>query len=290
MISEGEYKDLDQFTDNLNDYEFVVSTVQSSAFRTMVEALKDILNDVNIVFDSNGMKILAMDSTHVALVHMKLHANKFERFYCPKPKVCGITVMRLFKLLKTMTPNDTLTFYIEKREPNVLKIQIITNEKNLKHTFELKLMDLCDEHEINVQHEDFASVIRIPSADFQKLCRDMSQLSSNIEIKSCANQLIFSVDNEWVSQETVISETDSRLGKGLSYIQNLSPDVVIQGVFSLKFLCLFSKCTNLCTNIEIYLKNDHAMIIRYYVGNLGEIKFCLAPKHTNDDDVYEDDM
>ncbi len=42
--------------------------------------------------------------------------------------------------------------------------------------------------------------------------------------------------------------------------------------------------------IKIYLKNDHAMIIRYYVGNLGEIKFCLAPKHTNDDDIYEDDM
>jgi len=285
MSVEADFKEYDQFENNLANYEFVVSTVQSSAFRTMIEALKDILNDVNIIFDSNGMKILAMDSTHVALVHMKLHSQKFERFFCPRQKICGVSVMRLFKLLKTMTPNDTLTFYIEKREPNVLKIQIVTNEKNLRHTFELKLMDLCDEDEINVQHEDFSSVIRMPSADFQKLCRDMSQLSGNIEIKSCNNQLIFSVDNEWVSQETIISETDSRLGKGLSYIQNLAPDEVIQGIFSLKFLCLFSKCTNLCTNIEIYLKNDHAMIIRYYVGNLGEIKFCLAPKHSNDDDI-----
>ena len=112
MSVEADFKEHDQFEDNLVNYEFVVSTVQSSAFRTMIEALKDILNDVNIIFDSNGMKILAMDSTHVALVHMKLHANKFERFYCPKQKVCGVSVMRLFKLLKTMTPNDTLTFYI----------------------------------------------------------------------------------------------------------------------------------------------------------------------------------
>jgi proliferating cell nuclear antigen len=274
----------DPFESNLQNYEFVVSTVQSCAFRTMIEALKDILNDVNIKFDSTGMKILAMDSTHVALVHMKLQSQKFERFYCPKPKVCGISVMRLFKLLKTMTPNDTITFYVEKHEPNILKIQIVTNEKNLRHTFELKLMDLCMENDVDVGHEDFSSVIRMPSADFQKLCRDMSQLAPNIEIKSYSNQLIFSVENEWVSQETVINETDNRIGKGLSYIQNSNPNEVIQGVFSLKFLVLFSKCTNLCTNIELYLKNDHAMVIRYYVGNLGEIKFCLAPKHNNDED------
>jgi proliferating cell nuclear antigen len=249
----------------------------------MIEALKDILNDINIIFDSTGMKILAMDSTHVALVHMKLYSQKFERFYCPKQKECGISVIRLFKLLKTMTPSDTLTFYVEKNEPNLLKIQIITNEKNLRHTFELKLMDLCDNDDINIQQEDYLSVIRMPSADFQKLCRDMSQLAPNIEIKSCDKQLIFSVANQWVNQETVISETDSKVGKGLSYVQNLAPNEVIQGVFSLKFLCLFSKCTNLCPNIEIYLKNDHAMIIRYYVGNLGEIKFCLAPKQINDD-------
>jgi proliferating cell nuclear antigen len=283
MSSEYDNRDIDQFEDNLQNYEVVVSTVQSSAFRTMIEALKDILNDVNIIFDSTGMKILAMDSTHVALVHMKLYSQKFERFYCPKPKVCGISVMRLFKLLKTMTPSDTLTFFIEKNDANVLKIQIVTNEKNLRHTFELKLMDLCNDDDISIQQEDYSSVIRMPSADFQKLCRDMSQLAPNIEIKSCDNQLIFSVANEWVNQETVISETDSKVGKGLSYVQNLAPDEVIQGVFSLKFLCLFSKCTNLCPNIEVYLKNDHAMIIRYYVGNLGEIKFCLAPKQSNDD-------
>ena len=48
----------------------------------------------------------------------------------------------------------------------------------------------------------------------------------------------------------------------MTYIQNLTPDEVIQGVFSIKKLVTFTKCTNLCQNIEIYLKNDYPIIIK----------------------------
>ena len=33
---------------------------------------------------------------------------------------------------------------------------------------------------------------------------------------------------------------------------------------------------------EIYIKNDYPIIIRYSVANLGEVKFCLAPKNNDD--------
>jgi proliferating cell nuclear antigen len=50
----------------------------------------------------------------------------------------------------------------------------------------------------------------------------------------------------------------------------------VQGVFLLKHLVLFTKCTNLCQNIELYLKNDFPLILRYTVANLGEVKLILA--------------
>ena len=51
----------------------------------------------------------------------------------------------------------------------------------------------------------------------------------------------------------------------------------IQGIFSLKYLTLFTKCTNLCNQINLYIKNDYPLIIRYAVAQLGTIKLCLAP-------------
>ena len=47
--------------------------------------------------------------------------------------------------------------------------------------------------------------------------------------------------------------------------------------FSLKYLILFTKCTNLCQQINLYIKDDYPLIIRYLVASLGHIKLCLAP-------------
>jgi proliferating cell nuclear antigen len=47
-------------------------TIQASAMKSIFEVLKDIINDVNVYFDSNGIRILALDTARVALVHMFL--------------------------------------------------------------------------------------------------------------------------------------------------------------------------------------------------------------------------
>ena len=51
-------------------YALELQTVQASAFRILVEALKEILTDANFEFDESGMKIVAMDSSHTVLVHL----------------------------------------------------------------------------------------------------------------------------------------------------------------------------------------------------------------------------
>ena len=262
-------------TIDLNKYKFIFRTVQSNAIRTLTEALKEILTDVNLEINGEGIKLIAMDSSQVSLIHMKLLAKNFEQFHCEEPVTCGISVIRLFKLLKSMSPSDSLCMFILKTEPNDLQIYIETNEKGTRHKFSLKLMDLCTD-KIEIPDATFSSVLRIPSGDFQKLCRDMNNLVDDIEIKSSGNQLIFTISNDWMSQQTIMQESNNNCS--IEYIQNLSPDEVIQGVFSLKKMVLFTKCTNLCQNIEIYIKNDYPIVIKYHVANLGEVKFCLAPK------------
>ena len=96
-------------------------------------------------------------------------------------------------------------------------------------------------------------------------------------IKSFGKQLLFSCKGDYAEQETIFGETNA----GISYIQKNNPEDIIQGIFALKHLVLFTKCTNLCNSIELYLKNDYPLIIKYNVASLGSIKLCLAPKTSN---------
>ena len=69
---------------NNDDYLLDIKTVQASTIKLVVDALKEILMDVNLEFDHTGMKIIAMDNTHIVLIHLKLEADKFERYFCAK--------------------------------------------------------------------------------------------------------------------------------------------------------------------------------------------------------------
>ena len=254
-----------------------IKTVQSAAFRVLIEALKEILTDANFEFDESGIKIIAMDSSHTVLVHLKLNSENFEKFECKKKRILGVNMLNLFKLIKTMGNNDSLTLFLDEDNESVLCIRIENSEKNSITNYKLNLMDL---HEDNIQipPATFDSVITIPSVDFQKICRDMHNLADDIEIKSLDNQLIFNCKGHFASQETCIGEANT----GLTFLKNHTPDEIVQGVFALKHLVLFSKCTNLCNTIELFLKNDYPLIIKYTVASLGEIKLCLAPKVDND--------
>jgi proliferating cell nuclear antigen len=255
---------------------FVVKTVQTSAFRVLIEALKDILQDVNIECDETGLKIVAMDVSHTVLVHLKLESKNFEHYFCGKKCILGINMTNLFKLIKAMGNNDTLTLFLKESDQNRLVIRIENFEKNSVTNFKLNLLDLNDET-IHIPPASFDSQITMPSTDFQKLCRDMAGLADVLEIKSLENLLIFSCKGDFCTQETKLGQTSN----GMTFVKNNNPNMIVQGYFALKHLVLFTKCTNLCNSIELYLKNNYPLIICYSVASLGNIKLCLAPLQNN---------
>ena len=158
--------------DNINDHSLNIKTEQAAAFRILIEALKEILTEANFIFDETGVKLMAMDSTHSILIHMKLDANSFEFFHCPNKVVVGVNMLNFFKLIKTMTNSETLTLFIEKENENKLGILINNNEKNSQTVYKLNLLDIADEN-IKIPPAEFETELSLPSGDFQKIIRDM---------------------------------------------------------------------------------------------------------------------
>ena len=250
-----------------------IKTVQTSAFKTLAEALKEILTDANIEFTDKAMKLISMDPSQTILVHLSLEACNFESYHCPKKQVIGVNMLNLFKLIRTLTNNDALTLYIEKSNPNLLGIRIENGEKNCLHNYHLNLIEV-DEQQFSIPPAQFESIITMPSNEFNKICRDMINIGDVIEIKSIGAQLIFACKGEFAQQESILGETNN----GLNFVKKIKEHTIIQGFYSLKPLVLFAKCTGLCNNLEMYLKNNFPIVMKFSVGSLGSLKLALAPK------------
>ena len=255
-----------------------IKTVQIAPFRTLMTALKDILLETNITFTPEGIRIINMDKSHTILAHLFLEADRFEQFYCKYPKiVIGVNMFHLFKLINSIDNDDTLTIYIETSEysdgvVDYLGLKFENGDIKQCKNQKLKLIE-PDEEELLLPDVKFSSVINLPSTDFQKIIRDLSNISERLEIKSVGNELIFKCRGPFASCEIRRSESDGVM----EFINKQDSTKVIQGEFSLKNLSYFIKCTNLCNSIEMYLENDLPLVVKYSVASLGEIKLCLAP-------------
>ena len=255
-----------------------VQTVQIQPIRNTITAIKDILTDATITFTKNGLKIINFDKTHTILVNVILHAHKFEKYVCHPDKiiVCANT-LHLFKVISTMSNDDTLSMYIEKSDYHdgvVSHLGLQYDNGSIRQCYNQKLRLIePDTEELVVPDVEYSTVINLPSADFQKIIRDLNGISDRIEIKSVGNDLMFSCEGNFASSRILRSESDGFM----NFIQKPDASVIIQGEFSLKSLSHFIKCTPLCTNLEMYLGNDLPLIVKYDVASLGEIKLCLAP-------------
>lgn len=248
-----------------------MQTVQSGAIRNLIDNLKDVLTDINMIFDESGMKIMTMDGTRTSLINVKLEADKFETYICKKKLVIGINMTSLFRLVKVVDNNDTITFFIDEKNIHELGIKLENSDKNSVTVFKLRLLDI-DQEEYTVPPVEFESIITMPSNTFHRLCRDMMFISDTLMIESGEN-LKMVCEGDFACQETIIGEATHGM------IQQRNSDDTVEGRYSLKSLNLFTKsASNLCNTIEIFMKTDYPLILKYNVANLGEIRYCLAPK------------
>ena len=254
-----------------------IKTVQIAPFRTLMTALKDILLETNITFEPDGMRIINMDKSHTILVHLFLSAQNFEFYECKKEKIIiGVNMFHLFKLINTIENDETLTIYIENSDyvdgiVSYLSLKYENGEIKQCKTQKLRLIE-PDPEELQYPDVTFSSIINLPSADFQKIIRDLSCISEKLEIKSVGNELIFKCAGQFASAEIHRAESDGSMG----FISKQDSSKIIQGEFSLKNLGYFIKCTNLCQQIEVYLENDLPLVVKYNVASLGSIRLCLA--------------
>ena len=241
-------------------------TIQASAVKSIFEVLKDILNDVNIYFQPDGMYIVTLDTARTSLVDMYLAADNFEEYSCEQEIIAGINISNTFKLLKTITNNDVLTIEINSKE--YMDIEITSEVKKTSTKFQLKLLDI-NESKIEVPNVTMTSITTLPSADFQRLCRDMSNIGADIEITRVGKELRLRCEGDFANQETSIECPEE------------SPEIA--GLYSLRYLNIFTKATSMCSSVQIMQEEGNRfLILKYNVANLGELKFYLATKVSED--------
>jgi proliferating cell nuclear antigen len=267
-----------------------LKTTQSVHIRTLIDSLNALLTDVNITFypfhidptssddkekKIGGVVIKELNKTSSILIHCKLDADQFEHYeynYKHPKLTIGINLNNFLKCIKCMTNFDTMTWKIDDEDINKL-IMILESEKEIK-TFKMNLMDLEDAN-YEIEPVKFPYSIILPTQDFQNYCKNMMSVTDKIDIKSTNDNLFLSGKGELGVIDFQL--TASNVSSGLTIVKNTdNVNEIVQGTFELKYLIIFTRCSSLCSHVNLFLKNNYPLIVQYSVAKLGQIKFVLS--------------
>nr|CAG8540262.1 11634_t:CDS:2 [Entrophospora candida] len=167
---------------------------QGLMLKKLLEAIKELVTDANFDCSETGIALQAMDNSHVALVSLLLSNELFSTYRCDRGFSLGVNLTSLNKLLRCAGNDDTITLKADDNSPETLAMAFSAPTNDKLSEFELKLMDIDQEH-LSIPETVYDAIVSLPSAEFQRVCRDMM----------------------------VIGETEGELGNGSIKLKPTSP-------------------------------------------------------------------
>jgi proliferating cell nuclear antigen len=160
---------------------------------------------------------------------------------------------------------------------DINKLVMILESSNEKKTFKINLMDLDENRNYEIDPITFPYKITMPTTEFQNYCKNMGNTCEKMDLKCLANVLFMSGTGDLGVIEFELIATNVQSGLTIEKDKNTQKNKIVQGMFELKYLNIFTKCSNLCGQVSLYLQNSYPIIVEYHVSTLGTIKFCLSP-------------
>ena len=232
-------------------------------FSEIVGIISEMVLEVRIKVNNEGLSITAIDPANVAMILFKLPADAFSELEVEKEEVLGVSLDNLKAVLRRVKAGSVLAM---EKEENMLKIII---QDKIRKEFSLALIDV-EGDEKPIPSLNFVSKIEMTSVDFSEAIEDC-----NVVADSCS---FVSAPDNFVIQ-----------GKGNlnSFKSEFSDEVNIQAEeatskYSLEYLQKMIKGTKLTDKVVLNFGNDYPLKLEFNTPKVS-LSFILAPRVETED-------
>jgi len=253
---------------------FEARLIKGSMWKKVLESIKDLLNEAIFDCGSSGITLQAMDSSHVSLVSLSMSSDGFDTYRCDRNVSMGINLPSMCKIMRCSGNDDIITMKATDEADKVTLVFESPNQEKVSD-YEMKLVDLDTEH-LGIPDTEYSCVVKLPSGEFQRICRDLSQLGDSVVIACTKEGVKFSASGELGTGNIKLSQNASTDKEEEQVSVDMQEAVCL--TFALRYLNFFTKATPLSGQVTLSMSQDVPLVVEYKIEELGFLKFYLAPK------------
>ena len=232
--------------------------------KSSFDAISNIVEEVQLQTDNDGIRLNALDKNHITFVHLELKKFLFDEYESTEPAKINVDTTELFKILKRAKNDDRVLLSLD--DNNL----IITLEGEASRTFKIRLIDL--EYDENTPPElDYPTSFEVPFNLLKDSSTDIGIYSDKIKLSVDENNFTIKGDGEFGSVD-------------IEYLHGESIGDTVESVFSLDKVKEMLRADKISTMAKIKLGDNRPMSLSLDMED-GELSFLLAPRIEEDTDV-----
>ncbi|KAJ1918298.1 proliferating cell nuclear antigen [Mycoemilia scoparia] len=253
---------------------------QAALLKKIVEALKEMVNESNFDCGDSGISMQAMDSAHIAMCSLLLRSEGFEPYRCDRVISLGLSFSSLSKVLKCAGNDDVVTLKAED-DADTLGLMFESPKEERVSQFDLKLMDIDSDH-VSIPDQEYDCTVHLSSAEFARICRDLSTFGASVVLDATKEGIKFSASGE-LGRGGILLKQQGSVDDSSPTSTRIEMREPVSVTLSLKYLNIFTKAAPLSEVVTINMSSEIPVLFQFSIGDIGHIRFYLAPQIQEDD-------
>src|SRR4030043_611385 len=259
---------------------FSAKMQDGKTLKGIVDAVSAIIDEIKLIASEQGLRLTAMDESHICLMDAVLPKGLFDEFSCHGQEDLGLNLENLSKIMKRATARDGVEFRHQKDSE---KFQVQMKGVGTR-TFSLRLIDVDEEKlpptsELDVKFEAMAK-LHLDILD--QAIKDAEIYQDSIEIRLSKAGVKFSAAGE-------VGDIEYQLDQDHLDAADIQKDG--RGVFSLAFFKNILKIPPFTDKVTLHVAENAPMKLEFEIANprtnekgeplstdVGKVTYFLAPR------------
>jgi proliferating cell nuclear antigen len=239
----------------------------SKLWKTCMSAIASLIDEAAFKLTPEGIKMKAMDPSHVALVDFELPTSAFAEYDVKRSAVLGIDLTEMTKIMGRAKAEDEFTLELDE-EKNRLGL---TFKSASTRRFSLPLIDIS-EAELPEPKLQFTATAELSAGVIQDGLKDAEIVGDNVKFE-------LTEDGFFMHTESDTGATELKLRKGDPGLLKLTVKQPARAMFNIKYLIDMTKAASPTDVITINLGTNLPIQLDFPVAEgKGRLRFLLAPR------------
>lgn len=268
---------------------FKCKTGEAYHIKVLAELLTNNLKTGCFEVCNDGIKLRMFDHHRKTLVDLDLLSENysFYKFKLDEKFYLGLNLNHFHKMLKSVKKKDSLQLFINNDNPTELGIKTIPKENTRITTSGIKIQSIQN---LDIEcPQGYGKPVIVPSAEFQKMCKDLSSIgSTNIKVVARNFHIEFIADADGILKRKVVFGEDED-SEGEESDGEESNEYI--ATFTTDQLSRITKLAGLSSTMQIFTATGQLpLLFKSNVGSLGKISIYIKSKELIDQElcIYDD--